>query len=133
MLLEIDTAQATLPSLQHFPPRFFVPQLTDKPQDPILDTLGAEKKQHIKYPPLHAPRKVAFPPSLGEANHSIRFDCGNGLKVIHNPPGTSSQLSIIRQNQLLSWDALSRWHCSSDFTPLLSERQNATFAAARYQ
>ncbi|KAG6861911.1 hypothetical protein C0995_009861 [Termitomyces sp. Mi166 len=113
----------TLPPLAR---QFFVPELTDKPQNPIMDTL--KRALELKSTPL----LFKFPREL----ESLAVD----TSLDSRPQKSSSEFwrdALTRnlgiRNKALSWDRLRPSHPSqASSTGFLSEQDDLVFAAARY-
>jgi hypothetical protein len=79
--LEDDMTSSTMDDLPKIGPRFFVPRLTEKPQDPIMDTLklANSKETHMNTRPI--PLELAIltvdmdhPPSHPKNKNNIWTD-----------------------------------------------------------
>ncbi|PIL34214.1 hypothetical protein GSI_03925 [Ganoderma sinense ZZ0214-1] len=127
-----DEAGKTVVALPELPPRFFVPRLDDKPQNPIMDTLRIlQKKPHSSS--TSTPLAPSLPPELALLS-------GELLKVAQ---ASQIRLEDIWQsaalhkhgntNHVLSWDALRpSFNTNAGISPFLSEQSTDTFASARY-
>ncbi|KAK7472513.1 hypothetical protein VKT23_000628 [Stygiomarasmius scandens] len=110
-----------LPSLQ---PSFFVPVLSEKPQDPILDTLKREKTDVHPVHVDHLPPELAL--FLEPPSPPLRLNESIWIEAIQKH-------SIMGRSRILSWDALrtSRPQPASAGS-FLSEQDSTVFAAARH-
>ncbi|KAG6828692.1 hypothetical protein H0H92_007054 [Tricholoma furcatifolium] len=105
--------------------RFFVPQLADKPQNPIMDTLKLEKERELS-------KLSNLPMELG----LLAMD-----PVVASPPAINKYnlwtdaltRNLGLRNKYFSWDRLRPSHpTKASSTGFLSEQDNLVFAAARY-
>ncbi|KAF5348737.1 hypothetical protein D9758_006819 [Tetrapyrgos nigripes] len=117
-------AEDVLQELPSFGSNFFIPALSDKPQDPILDTLKWEQASNNRVAQLNdLPPELTLllePPSPPRRTDSLWIDAIQK----HN---------ILGRSRILSWDALrsSRPQPASPGA-LLSEQDSMMFAAARH-
>ncbi|KAJ7268667.1 Spc98 family-domain-containing protein [Mycena haematopus] len=109
--------------LREFMPRFFVPPMLEKPQNPIMDTL----KLHKPIAPVPSPLRLALPAELAS------------LAPVHIVPKLNDSVwtdaieTGFARSEILSWDALrSDYPGHSSPNAFLSEQDNLVFAAARY-
>ncbi|KAG6917229.1 hypothetical protein DXG01_003343 [Tephrocybe rancida] len=111
-----------LPSLpRHF---FNVPPLTDKPQNPIMDTLKQEKERI-------ASSIFQLPPELGTFAIDLPTELSPRNEYNLWTHALTSNFGI--RNKALSWDRLRPSHPSkASSTGFLSEQDDLVFAAARY-
>ncbi|KAJ7282938.1 gamma-tubulin complex, DGRIP91/SPC98 component protein [Mycena rebaudengoi] len=117
------TPAAVLPE---FKPRFFVPIMRDKPQNPIMDSL--KFSAHSATPPS---LRLGIPPELA----SLTFD---------PPPRISPKLDdtiwaeavksgLATRSEILSWDALRPKYPNRPLpSAFISEQESLVFASARY-
>ncbi|KAF5386245.1 hypothetical protein D9615_002656 [Tricholomella constricta] len=114
----LETPPNELPSL---PPHFFVPPLSDKPQNPIMDTLKQEMEARKRPPLYYLPQEIGLLviDSLTQPSHNLWSDA------------LTRNLGV--RNKVLSWDRLRPSHPSqASSTGFLSEQDDLVFAAARY-
>jgi hypothetical protein len=131
-------------------PWLVVPRLTDKPQDPILETIKRETTvcQPVRIlqrrPEPHSKLQSHDEPNVRQGNKDDMFwigaakdDTGNNVRTKHQflPPKQPFTISHpLPQGQIMSWDALRQRRVSQHHgTPFLSEQQDFTLAATRYQ
>ncbi|KAI0268619.1 Spc98 family-domain-containing protein [Gloeopeniophorella convolvens] len=109
-------------------PRFFIPRLQDKPQDPIMDTLRIEQEARTS-------RLEQLPPELVNlAEMQAQIIVGDSPKEDPDAFWQHAAKAEVRvQSQIRSWDSL-RPSYSQVVSPgpFLSEQSDGTFAAARY-
>uniref|UniRef100_A0A0W0F116 Spindle pole body component n=1 Tax=Moniliophthora roreri TaxID=221103 RepID=A0A0W0F116_MONRR len=121
-----DFQQNAPPSLPPIYARFFVPQLLDQPQDPIIDTLKRTKNER------HHPAEFNSPPRLIDFKEVWEGLARANVESVED----IWEVAVRRhggRSQTYSWDALrtiSAIHSSS--TGLLSEQDHIMFAAARH-
>jgi hypothetical protein len=131
-----------LPQVQ---PKYHVPHLVDKPQNPIMDALYLNRagQGHIASgfhpPPLERviiTGEVRSTQCNEDGNlwqHALRTNTGNRVSIeeciLHtNIDGQQNQ------SQVKSWDGLRLSHHSrASSTPFLSEQSRSVFTAAQYQ
>ncbi|KAG5641756.1 hypothetical protein DXG03_004288 [Asterophora parasitica] len=119
-----DDLQLLPMDLPPLPPRFIVPPLTDKPQNPIMDTVKQEieayKRQPLHYLPKELSLLAAQPSSPPHLTFSTLW-----LDALTRNFGL--------RNKALSWDRLRPSYPShASSTGFLSEQDSLVFAAARY-
>ncbi|KAJ7091104.1 Spc98 family-domain-containing protein [Mycena epipterygia] len=109
--------------LPEFKPRFFVPPMLDKPQNPIMDTLKFGTPT-VPVPRLALPTELASltfdvqPPSFPKLNDAIWADAIKGG---------------LARSEILSWDALRpNYPGRPPPNAFISEQDNLVFASARY-
>ncbi|KAJ7497604.1 gamma-tubulin complex, DGRIP91/SPC98 component protein [Mycena latifolia] len=115
------TSEAVLPE---FKPRFFVPPMLEKPQNPIMDTLKLHSPTVPVPTPLRLPTELASltfdvqPPSFPKLNDAIWAHAIKGG---------------LARSEILSWDALRpNYPGRPPPNAFISEQDNLVFAAARY-
>ncbi|KAI0645384.1 Spc98 family-domain-containing protein [Trametes meyenii] len=119
-------------SLPELPPQFFIPRLSDKPQNPIMDTLrlirGAQPSQHAKS--IH----LRLPLELEQLSEDVARSTEEGQLRLENLWQAAATEKHGRKSQVLSWDALRPSYNRSITTPspFLSEQPCDAFASARY-
>ncbi|KAJ7217732.1 gamma-tubulin complex, DGRIP91/SPC98 component protein [Mycena pura] len=118
---EFDASQAVLPD---FKPRFFIPMMLDKPQNPIIDTLKLHNSAVPVATPLPLPTELAsltldsFPPRIPALSGSAWTEAG---------------IRGCAQREILSWDALRPdYPGRASPSAFISEQDSLVFAAARY-
>ncbi|KAJ7880996.1 gamma-tubulin complex, DGRIP91/SPC98 component protein [Mycena olivaceomarginata] len=114
------TAQTVLPE---FTPRFFVPPMLHKPQNPIMDTL----KLRTPIAPVPTPLRLALPTELAPLPPI------QTVPKLNDSIWTDAVKTGFARSEILSWDAL-RPNCSGHPVPnpFISEQDKLVFAAARY-
>ncbi|KAI0743786.1 Spc98 family-domain-containing protein [Daedaleopsis nitida] len=121
-------------ALADIPPRFFIPRLDDKPQNPIMDTLRLSNNDSNAQPTTLKSISL-LPPGFRSLSEDL------GLTVEQEQLESRGerlwQLAAARlsgnMNQVLSWDALRPSHnASASPSPFLSEQPSEVFASARY-
>ena len=153
-LLDVDNDFGQLyrpkDDLPQIVPRFFVPPLKDKPQNPILEALKLESINSNLPPRLFQPHLL--PRELVDLsiktnqiveqepeaeiediwkNALIRTH-GVRVRFIFNV--SLFYFTILLQNGLLSWDRLRPTHSNkASSTGFLSEQDHRVYASARYQ
>ncbi|KAG6838542.1 hypothetical protein C0991_000383, partial [Blastosporella zonata] len=121
-----DNIQRPLLDLPPLPLRFFVPPLTDKPQNPIMDTLKQEQERQKS--------SVLFklPPELGILAMDPPVEA-RPRNAVYNLWTQALTANFGIRNKALSWDRLRPSHPTSvSSTGFLSEQDDLVFAAARY-
>ncbi|KAI0674988.1 Spc98 family-domain-containing protein [Trametes maxima] len=119
-------------SLPELPPQFFIPRLSDKPQNPIMDTLrlirGAQPPKPAESMSLRLPLELEL---LSEDVARFADERQVRLENLWQMAATEKHG---RKNQVLSWDALRPSYSMSVATqsPFLSEQSSGAFASARY-
>ncbi|KAJ6594217.1 Spc98 family-domain-containing protein [Mycena capillaripes] len=115
-----STSQTALPELK---PRFFVPPMLEKPQNPIMETL----KLHSPIAPVPTPQRLVLPTELA----SLTFD--PPIPKMDDAIWTDAIKTGFARSEILSWDAL-RPNYPGHPPPnsFISEQDNLVFAAARY-
>ncbi|KAF7308767.1 Spindle pole body component [Mycena kentingensis (nom. inval.)] len=115
----MDFQVAQLPAL---PPSFFLPRLTDKPQNPILDSLNLHNSATA--PPLTLPREL---PSLTCDPHPQQTQSPReSVWVDALKPSVS-------RSEIHCWDSLRAEYTGNPSpSPFLSEQPSLVVAAARY-
>ncbi|KAF8070027.1 gamma-tubulin complex, DGRIP91/SPC98 component protein [Lyophyllum atratum] len=121
-----DDLQLPPMNLPPLPPHFFVPPLSDKPQNPIMDTLKQDAERYEKPPLPYLPPELSLlvmdPPAESRAL---------GLSYDLWADALTRDLGI--RNKALSWDRLRPSHPNkASSTGFLSEQDSLIFAAARY-
>ncbi|KAG6832846.1 hypothetical protein H0H87_000200 [Tephrocybe sp. NHM501043] len=110
-------------NLPPLPRQFFVPTLTDKPQNPIMDTLKQEQGR------LKPSVTLKLPPELG----LLVVDPPVELQPRYNLWAHALAANFRTKNKALSWDRLRPSHPNlASSTGFLSEQDDLVFAAARY-
>ncbi|KAF9448213.1 gamma-tubulin complex, DGRIP91/SPC98 component protein [Macrolepiota fuliginosa MF-IS2] len=116
-------------------PRFFVPSLQDKPQNPIIDSIklsernrepvnDCSKERHSLPPELHIITDDLVRLRLGDEGQAMKEGSVWEKLDVH---------SSNRKSQLLSWDALRPTSQQTrTSTPFLSERDSLVYASARH-
>ncbi|KAI0356163.1 hypothetical protein OH77DRAFT_1423763 [Trametes cingulata] len=120
----------TLPDLQ---PRFFIPRLADKPQNPIMDTLRLMRTH--EHPRPVEPISLRVPLELQLLSEDVaRFAQEKQAQArLEDVWRMAVSERHGRKNQILSWDALRPSHGTSVApSPFLSEQSSEVFASARY-
>ena len=128
-------------------PRFFVPPLEDKPQDPILEALKLENINSNLPPRLFQPHLLPqelAALSLNVVQHEPETKVediwrnalirrrGVRVRLSFNVSSFSS-IRLLLQNGLLSWDRLRPTHSNkASSTGFLSEQDEMVYASARY-
>ncbi|KAJ7163543.1 gamma-tubulin complex, DGRIP91/SPC98 component protein [Mycena crocata] len=117
------TSQAVLPE---FKPRFFIPPMLDKPQNPIMDTL----KFCIPAAPVPAPLRLGLPTELA----SLTFDTEpKSFPKLNDAIWVDAAKGGFARSEIMSWDALRPDYPGRPSpNPFISEQENLVFAAARY-
>ncbi|KAH9994981.1 Spc98 family-domain-containing protein [Russula compacta] len=114
---DLSTYEDELPQII---PRFFIPRLQEKPQDPIMDALRIERESRVSRPE----------PPL-ELVNTVEVKIQETLRVSRRTTALCS--GNIGQNQIRSWDSLRpSFSRITSPSPFLSEQSDSTFAAARY-
>ncbi|KAF8210658.1 Spc98 family-domain-containing protein, partial [Mycena galopus ATCC 62051] len=110
--------------LPEFTPRFFVPPMLEKPQNPIMDTL----KLRDPIAPVPTPLRPALPTELVPLT-----PLAHGVPKLNDSIWTDAIKAGFAHSEILSWDAL-RPNYSGHSVPnaFISEQDNLVFAAARY-
>ncbi|KAJ7495895.1 gamma-tubulin complex, DGRIP91/SPC98 component protein [Mycena galericulata] len=123
---ELDDESASQAVLPEFKPRFFVPPMIDKPQNPIMDTL----KLHTPTVPIPTPLRLGLPTELA----SLTFDAQpQSFPKLNDSIWADALKGGFARSEILSWDAL-----RPDYpgrpppNAFISEQDNPVFAAARY-
>ncbi|KAI8993788.1 Spc98 family-domain-containing protein [Trametes punicea] len=127
-LVHAHPPSQTLPEL---PPQFFIPRLTDKPQNPIMDTLrttrnseGFSALQHVS---------MRLPKELELLSEDVAKFAQAKQSRLEDMWRLAASERLIRRNQVLSWDALhSVRNAKVAPSPFLSEQNSDVFASARY-
>ncbi|KAJ7077325.1 gamma-tubulin complex, DGRIP91/SPC98 component protein [Mycena belliarum] len=116
--LDQHTFDALLPE---FRPRFFVPKMLEKPQNPIMDTLK-----------LRSP--AAPPPRLPTELASLAFDAPpQNFPKLTDSVWADAVKGGLARSEILSWDALRpNYPGRPPPNAFISEQENLVFAAARY-
>ncbi|KAK7005800.1 spindle pole body component [Favolaschia claudopus] len=117
------TLKDALPELM---PRFFVPPMLDKPQNPILETL----KLRDPIAPVPTPSRLLLPTELA----SVTLDSSPyNFPKLRESIWTDAIKNGSSHSEILSWDSL-RPNYSGRPSPnaFISEQENLVFAAARY-
>ncbi|KAH9942301.1 Spc98 family-domain-containing protein [Epithele typhae] len=113
-----------LQALPELPPRFFIPRLDDKPQNPIMDTLRLLEEDTLLHRPWCASPLSADTLRLVEVRRQESAD-SLWRQAVSREHG--------HMNQVLSWDALrSSYDRHAAPSPFLSEQNTSAFASARY-
>ncbi|TFK44260.1 gamma-tubulin complex, DGRIP91/SPC98 component protein [Crucibulum laeve] len=121
---EQKTSSNGLPPLG---PRFFVPPLVDKPQNPIMDSLKLTASNKSLPPRPRLPLELLLIASDIERIPERVPKLANTLWT------DAAARKVGFTNQTLSWDRLSPLHSSkASTTAFLSEQDTLVFAAARY-
>ncbi|KAH7922364.1 hypothetical protein BV22DRAFT_1017395 [Leucogyrophana mollusca] len=119
----------TIDALPPIAPRFFVPRLVDKPQNPIIHTIELEA-HYAGHPPLLTPQSVRTH-RLQTENPVLQKDDSRDLGLLWIDAAT---YSVHHRERVMSWDALSRsgstWATS---TPFLSEQSSQVFASFQHR
>ncbi|PCH43732.1 hypothetical protein WOLCODRAFT_144654 [Wolfiporia cocos MD-104 SS10] len=129
---DLECSDISLPCTESLPdilPGFFIPRLTDKPQDPMMDTLNLlsdfEPRKNLL--PQLPPELEALGDDIPEHNEA---QC-----TVHNDVWTHirEHKSTIKYNGIMSWDTL-RPSFNAKVTPsaFLSQQDRQTFASVRY-
>ncbi|KAJ7352355.1 gamma-tubulin complex, DGRIP91/SPC98 component protein [Mycena albidolilacea] len=114
------TAQTVLPE---FTPRFFVPPMLDKPQNPIMDTL----KLRAPIAPVPTPLRLALATELAPL---MRIQT---VPKLNDSIWTDAVKTGFARSEILSWDALRPNYSGHPVpNPFISEQDKLVFAAARY-
>ncbi|KAM5533317.1 hypothetical protein V8D89_012991 [Ganoderma adspersum] len=121
-----------LVALPELPPRFFIPHLDDKPQNPIMDTLRIfQKKPHNLLTP--APSAPSLPPELALLSEDLLKVAQAGKSNLEDIWQSATQHRHAYVNRVLSWDALRpSFNTNADPSSFLSEQSTNSFASARY-
>ncbi|KAA1472810.1 hypothetical protein DENSPDRAFT_205654 [Dentipellis sp. KUC8613] len=133
LLPSFDESEAALEGLPMVTPTFFIPRLSDKPQDPILDALrlAEEIKKSMGF--HFKARQVedhstglheCLPLPWGDADLELR-----SASLWEHAAITDG--GDVR-GKIRSWDSLHASHARALSSGFLSEQNNRTFAAARY-
>ncbi|KAI0066235.1 hypothetical protein BV25DRAFT_1913006 [Artomyces pyxidatus] len=123
---ELDVSNDELPPLY---PRFFVPRLDDKPQDPIMDTLKILRASQTSHPLPHIQVLPSELLGLTDLHLSPLRDTNRSSQLWLN----AARTTLEHQSSIRSWDALrTSFSKTASPSPFLSEQSAATFAAARY-
>ncbi|KAI0779845.1 Spc98 family-domain-containing protein [Fomes fomentarius] len=130
----VEDMEPTICALPEIPPQFFIPRLEDKPQNPIMDTLGMYNHPYEQQskPPAH--RLSLLPPELNLLSESIsKFEQEKRAQHFEMLWEQAVSRRSGKLNQVLSWDALrSSYNANVSPSPFLSEQTSDTFASARY-
>ncbi|EJF65129.1 hypothetical protein DICSQDRAFT_98693 [Dichomitus squalens LYAD-421 SS1] len=120
---------AALPGL---PPRFFIPRLDDKPQNPIMDTLRLLRNKS-QTEPFPAPQTSKLPPELESLSEDLLRFAQARQSNLEDIWQSAASRKHNKMNQALSWDALRpTFSPHANASPFLSEQTTSTFASARY-
>ncbi|CDO76725.1 hypothetical protein BN946_scf184796.g19 [Trametes cinnabarina] len=132
--LDVDAEQGESPPgpLPELSLQFFVPRLTEKPQNPIMDTL-----RMIRLPVEHKKPMEPVLPRLPDELQLLVEDVARFAQAKYDRLEDIWKLAVSdrerRRNQVLSWDALRPCHKPNVVpSPFLSEQSSDTFASARY-
>ncbi|KAF9010717.1 gamma-tubulin complex, DGRIP91/SPC98 component protein [Cyathus striatus] len=118
--LEEFEETATLDELPELFPRFFVPPLEEKPQNPILEMLKlSATNQSLPPRPLLPTERAGLASSQVESLSEVQPP--TPVHVLWSELLTRKTLP---KNQILSWDKLRPSHRSSITTPFLSEQDS---------
>ncbi|KAI0305518.1 hypothetical protein B0F90DRAFT_1815131 [Multifurca ochricompacta] len=111
-------------------PRFFIPRLEDRPQDPIMDALRVEREFRLE---SSLPKKSS-PKLTNMVEVKVQEPTQDSLEGNSNPLWKRALMEGIQvQSQIRSWDSLRPSFSSiASPGPFLSEQSDSTFAAARY-
>ncbi|KAJ7772683.1 gamma-tubulin complex, DGRIP91/SPC98 component protein [Mycena maculata] len=120
---EDSAFQAVLPE---FKPRFFVPPMLEKPQNPIMDTLRLTPTKSVPAPL----RLQVLPPELA----SLTFDIQPPrFPKLNDSIWADALKGGLARSEILSWDALRpNYPGRPPPNAFISEQDNLVFAAARY-
>ncbi|KAF7376426.1 Spindle pole body component [Mycena sanguinolenta] len=120
---EFDEYTSHSPVLPEFKPRFFIPPMLEKPQNPIMDTL----KLHNPVAPVPTPLRLAVPTEL------VSLKPVNIVPKLNDSVWTDAIQTGFARSEILSWDSL-RPNYPGRPSPnaFLSEQDSLVFAAARY-
>lgn len=146
-----DFGQLYRPKANDLPqilPRFFVPPLEDKPQNPILEVLDLESITSNLPPRLFQPHllpqeltsltlNVSQEPETKVEEiwtNALVRNIGDRVRFIFSISLRSvSWIWLILQNGLLSWDRLRPTHSTkASSTGFLSEQDEVVYTSARY-
>ncbi|KAJ6498990.1 gamma-tubulin complex, DGRIP91/SPC98 component protein [Mycena sanguinolenta] len=120
---EFDEYSSHSPVLPEFMPRFFIPPMLEKPQNPIMDTL----KLRNPVAPVPTPLRLAVPTELASLAPI------NIVPKLNDSVWTDAIKIGFARSEILSWDSL-RPNYPGHPSPnaFLSEQDSLVFAAARY-
>ncbi|KAI0042924.1 hypothetical protein FA95DRAFT_508656 [Auriscalpium vulgare] len=127
----VQDADLDLPKADDLPsvyPHFFIPKLSDSPQDPIMDTLKLPRR-------IQGLHGLSSTPVLPTELLALADLCL--LPALKDEPHALWERAATKrlgsQNHIKSWDALrSSYPKHSAPSPFLSEQPKSTLAAARY-
>ncbi|KAL1942658.1 hypothetical protein VTO73DRAFT_4898 [Trametes versicolor] len=130
-LLE-DTGPATLhETLSDLQPRFFIPRLADKPQNPIMDTLRLMNNAQYVRPANTV--SLSIPLELGLLSEDVARFAAEKHAHFDDIWQRAAVQRHGHKKQVLSWDALRPSHNANVLpSPFLSEQASDVFASARY-
>ncbi|KAJ3556170.1 hypothetical protein NM688_g2174 [Phlebia brevispora] len=123
-----EDADAMLPQLQPVYPRFFIPVLPDKPQDPIMESLHVWRKDQARSADTTTHYREDARPKIkihdSESSNDEKYR--NVWEQVLREPSKSLDMT-------LSWDVLRQPSCSmSKESEFLSERSLRTLSAVRH-
>ncbi|RDB16899.1 Gamma-tubulin complex component 3 [Hypsizygus marmoreus] len=125
----MDDLKRSITDLPSIAPRFFVPPLPDKPQNPIMDTirLASAHKDRTSMLPI-------LPPELNLLTLQREDEqLPRPRKAGYNLWTDAITRNIGNRSKALSWDRLRPSHpTKASSTGFLSEQDSLVFAAARY-
>ncbi|KAH9892864.1 Spc98 family-domain-containing protein [Cubamyces lactineus] len=126
---ELTNQNIRLPELR---PQFFIPRLTERPQNPIMDTVRMMKEpatsQSTQSICVHTP----LPLELEVLSQDIAALAGHRQARLSDIWSQAITQHDRLKPQVLSWDALRRRNPDVVPSPFLSEQSGDVFAAARY-
>ncbi|KAF9526505.1 Spc98 family-domain-containing protein [Crepidotus variabilis] len=133
----IEDSPGVLQDLPRIMPHFFVPALEDKPQNPIMESLGLEKANTLL--PERKPRSFAL--SDDPSGLSVRVLKPPEIAIVEEDRIAEVQAlwlgAVVRKsgvrNSLLSWDRLRKTHANTASpTAFISEQEEFVYTSARH-
>ncbi|KAJ6587217.1 gamma-tubulin complex, DGRIP91/SPC98 component protein [Mycena vulgaris] len=115
------TSETVLPE---FKPRFFVPPMLERPQNPIMDTLK------LLRPTAPVPTPLRLPTELASLTFDVQPQC---VPKLNDAIWVDAIKGGLARSEILSWDALRpNYPGRPPPNAFISEQENLVFAAARY-
>ncbi|KAI0330134.1 hypothetical protein GY45DRAFT_1324015 [Cubamyces sp. BRFM 1775] len=129
-----DVAESTIQNIKlpELRPQFFIPRLTERPQNPIMDTVRMMKEPAFSQPVQSIDIRLPLPLELEVLSRDVAALVQTRPDRLDNIWTQAATQHDRLKPQVLSWDALRRRNPRIVPSPLLSEQSGDVFAAARY-